>query len=101
MKSTILGLALLALTGCATVPSGITVSNEVLRAQQIAIKICGFLPAIETISMLFQNGVLRSAESIASGVCAVISRTSFASAGRTAGAPPKLHGVPVRGQFVR
>ena len=106
MRKLFLALPVLVLAGCqtpATVPSvspAVTAVVGILPAQvqETAVKVCGFLPAAETVASLIAAfggpSVPGVVNQIAAEICGAVTRRS----GRSARV---VRGVAIRGQFVR
>src|SRR5215207_3558172 len=73
------------------------------RIRDNAVKVCGFLPAAETVIQLIAvfggPAIPGIASQIAAEICAAV--TTPKTATRRTAASPALHGVLIRGQFVR
>lgn len=74
------------------------------QVQDIAVQACGYLPAAETVANLIAAfggpAVPGIASQIASEICAAVTQPRRAAKGARS-STPTVHGVVIRGQFVR
>lgn len=101
------------LTSCATSPPVSTSNAFVTQAQQLAVSVCGFLPAVETITSLFiSSPSFANAQALADAVCRAVVRPAVSQPvgvqtvfgiqqARMVVKTPRLNGVSIKGQFVR
>lgn len=92
-----------ALAGCSGGSALPPVSGDttISQVQQIAVQVCGYLPAAETVAGIvatFTGGgsVVGIASEVADAICNAVTSKS-AAFGRT----PRVRGVVLRGRFVR
>lgn len=88
------------LASCATTPNG---STEVGNVQQIAQRVCGFLPTAETVINIIglNNSALATATAIADAICAAVAPKMLRRKALRRLGPPTVGGVPVYGRFVK
>jgi hypothetical protein len=101
-------LLALSLTACQTTssnpPASLTVNAVVgvlpAQVQQAAVQACGYLPTAQTVAQLVAAfggpnlpGVVTD---VANEICAAVTKKSFVPGRRLA-----VHGVPIRGRFVK
>ena len=90
------------LGGCATTGgTNPDISAEIQKAQQIAVQVCGFLPAVETVSGILTTFIPGGAPAnaiasqVANAICAAVTNKSVSLTG------PMVNGVPVKGEWVK
>lgn len=115
-KIAVLGLLAgsLALAGCnATTGSGpkppvvteTQVSSAINTVQQTAVKVCGYLPAVQTVTGILATfsgsaaPFIEVANVVANGICRAV--TSKSSALNKGFAPPSYKGIVIQGDYVR
>lgn len=75
----------------------------VVKAQDIAVKACGFLPTVSTVSGILSTFIPGAAPinslatQIAEGICGAVAKKGF----RRGGPAPKYRGVAIHGERVR
>lgn len=99
----------LALGGCKTIGgtdvTDQTVSTAINTVQQTALRICGFLPAVETVASILgtfvssTQPIITIANTIANGICNAVKPA--ASGKRRLGGAATYNGIAINGQFVR
>lgn len=95
-------LAALSLGACATTTSS-DVSAQIAEAQAIAVKACGFLPTVATVSAIISTFVPGASQvnsvatQVATSICDAIAPKSAA---RKMGVPT-VNGVIIKGEYVR
>lgn len=94
-------IAISALAACSMVNGQPTIDTNAV--QQDAVTVCGFLPAVETVTAIVSvgNPALLTADAIANAICAAVKPTAGARRPGLATSPVLVAGVPVKGAFVR
>lgn len=99
MKKLLIVSVLFLLAGCAGTPN----NGGVKEVQDMAAKICRFVPTFQTVTDIFLSGsaVASTALSVASAICNAVTINPLADGPGAKNYKPTVAGVRVKGSFIK
>lgn len=89
----------LALSGCVTDGVSSSVTDTVGKVQDVAVKVCGFLPTVGTVTaLLTASPEIGGAVAIANAICKAVTAKSVTVKGVKV---PVVNGVEIHGRWVK
>jgi hypothetical protein len=73
--------------------------EDVALIQQHTVKLCGFLPTVQTVTAILGlgNPALQAASAIATAICRAVSKDKVSTLVST---PPTIEGIVIEGEYV-